>query len=387
MRIAIGLAVVLALAVGAASQVPVSQDSLLARYAIELAADRDPAPVSLGPGSSSQYGTAYDRFTQAHLAARVAFSRGTPLDPLKPPAGFLTNHLVIIANALLCGERVVRPTDVDLGSRAQPVPKFLPVSGAAIQKLLPGAKVPADAIAVQFAIYELRRGQELRISYANAVCSGSGREVSVTLSGSDPRGLERPTLELPPNQKTPPGPVTLNISGLIDLDGRLRYATAPEASTPIGAAALVAAGKMRFEPAKLNGSPLPWTAGVVLDFGVSAAPAVAGAQMTAEVPGLSATNSQCPVSADETYGVFASKAIRIGGGVDGPSRIQKYLSALRGPAGQGLRYESAGPALMGGEILETVDVQYAGLPKPVRIYFSTSREDRVQAPKGFTCAR
>ena len=97
------LAVALA---GIAASQTASQDALLARLAIELAVDRDPAPLSLGPGPTSQYGSVYDRFTQAHLKARIAFLRGTPLDALKPPAGLLPNQIVIVANTLRPRRRV-----------------------------------------------------------------------------------------------------------------------------------------------------------------------------------------------------------------------------------------------------------------------------------------
>ena len=97
----------------------------------------------------------------------------------------------------------------------------------------------------------------------------------------------------------------------------------------------------------------------------------------------------CSISADANYGVTGSFAIRIGGGPDGAARIERFMQALRGPAGQGLDYRSAGKSLMRGTtsvVLEGFEVRYAGLPDPIRIYFDTSREEPLMAPKGFTCA-
>jgi hypothetical protein len=87
--------------------------------------------------------------------------------------------------------------------------------------------------------------------------------------------------------------------------------------------------------------------------------------------------------------VSGLNAIRIGGGVDSASRQRHYLSVLRGPAGQGLKYQSAGRIMVSGRgmtMLDRFEVRYPGLEKPVTIYFDSSREELLAAPKGFTCA-
>jgi len=87
-----------------------------------------------------------------------------------------------------------------------------------------------------------------------------------TVSASGPRILERPLIEMPAGQPPLTGPVDVPFSGVLDLDGRLRYAASSD-KTPFGVAALDAAMKMRFEPARINGTPTPWTTGVIVTFG------------------------------------------------------------------------------------------------------------------------
>jgi hypothetical protein len=238
-----------------APQVPASQDAMLARLAIDLANDRDVAPISIDPDGSARHGVVYDRFVAAHLAARIAKLKGTPLDPAKPPVSLLNKVLVVVAVPLVCGDRTVRPADVDITNAGQPVMKWLPATGATIQKVLPGATVPDGAIAVQFSDTVLRQGQIVKVSYAAPVCSGSAKTESFPVVATGASVLQRPTLDMLPGEKAPPGGITLNISGVVDLNGELRYATAPEASTPLGNYAMTLARKMRFDPARVNHSP------------------------------------------------------------------------------------------------------------------------------------
>ncbi|HXT69051.1 MAG TPA: hypothetical protein VN700_04830 [Vicinamibacterales bacterium] len=369
-----------------AGQAPVRPEAHLSRLAIELAVDRDPTPILLGPDRANPVAVVYDRFTRAHHVAREAVKRNAALDPAKPPSGLIVGAMLVIANPLSCGGRAVTPTDVNIERNTQPVGKWLPASGSALQKLLPGVPAPPGSIGVQFAEGELRSGQTVRISYADTVCSGSSRQVSIPVTKTDPRILERPQIEMPPDQPAPQSSITLTLAGVIDLDGHIRYATAPEATTPFGKAALAAANKMKFDPSRVNGSPVPWTAGVIVTFGAAAAPPPTEGGSTADIAGLSAATSQCESSADDMLGRFVSRAIRIGGRADGAGRIKQYLNVLRGPAGQGIRYEFTGPVLMGGKTIEGVEIRYAGLAEPVKLYFDPSLEDRLLAPKGFICA-
>jgi hypothetical protein len=114
-------------------------DALLARLAIDLAAERDAAPISLDADGSRRHGFVYDRFTHAHLAARVAKLKGAPFNPERPPASLFNKWLVVVAVPLSCGGRTVRPTDVDIvGGDGRAIQEVGPQSGAAAAASWPG---------------------------------------------------------------------------------------------------------------------------------------------------------------------------------------------------------------------------------------------------------
>ena len=242
------------------------QNAQLIRLAIELGTDRDPIPIPLDKARPSQVGMAYDRFIQAHVRARAAMLAGRPLDALKPPKDLIGSQLLIVGLPLTCGDRTTRATDVDIFQKAAPVPKWLPLKGSALQKLLPGVSLPANAIGVIFDRVSIAGGETVRVTYAENVCSGSTKRMELPVSGTAPRILERPLIEMPAGQPPLTGGVDVSFTGVLDLDGRLRYAASAD-TTPFGVAALEAARKMRFEPARINGTPTPWTAGVIVTFG------------------------------------------------------------------------------------------------------------------------
>ena len=249
------------------AQVPAAvQNAQLIRLAIELGTDRDATPIPLDQGRPGQFGMAYDRFTRAHVSARAAALAGKPLDPLKPPKDLLGSQLLIVGLPLTCGDRTIRPTDVDVFRKAEAVSRWSPVKGAALQKLLPGVPLPANAIGVLFDRVSIAGGEMVRVTYAENVCAGGTKRMELPMSATGPRILERPLIEMPAGHPPLTGPVDVSFSGVLDLDGRLRYGTSAD-TTPFGVAALDAARKMRFEPARINGTPTPWTAGVIVTFG------------------------------------------------------------------------------------------------------------------------
>jgi hypothetical protein len=264
---AVGISAAAAVAGVWPDQTPTVQNAQLIRLAIELGVDREPVPIPLDPGRLGQVGFAYDRFTRAHVTARASALSGKPLDPLKPPKNLLALQLLIVAVPLTCGDRTIRATDVDVFLREAPVFKWLPVKGAGLQKLLPGVSIPAGAIGVLFDRASVGDGETVRVTYAENVCAGGTKRMDLPVSASGPRILERPMIEMPAGQPPLTGPRDLGLSGVLDLDGKLRYASVLEATTPFVAAALDAARKMRFDPARINGTPTPWTAGVIVTFG------------------------------------------------------------------------------------------------------------------------
>ena len=111
---------------------------------------------------------------------------------------------------------------------------------------------------------------------------------------------------------------------------------------------------------------------------------------TPDVPGLTAATSTCGVSDDEAYGTTIEHPIQTGGGdAYMASRQVKYLSALRGPAGQGLHFVREGslPPLHDADqtILDIYRVEYAGLDKPLKLYIDGYHWSAPVAPKGWLC--
>lgn len=119
-----------------------------------------------------------------------------------------------------------------------------------------------------------------------------------------------------------------------------------------------------------------------------------GSQVAAniKIPGFSASavmtasTNQCPVASDGTYGLSVGNAVKVG--LDegtGPARETKYLSALRGPAGQTVRSSRIGSALSAGTILHMYELTYEGIEKPVAVFLDVHHFEAPKAPIGFMC--
>src|SRR5579863_9471148 len=109
---------------------------------------------------------------------------------------------------------------------------------------------------------------------------------------------------------------------------------------------------------------------------------------TADVPGLTAATSTCGLSDDATYGTTTANPIKVGGGdLYMASRQVKYLSALRGPTGQGLHFVRTGSLKpeADGTILDAYNVSYPGLDKPRVLYLDGYHWDQPLAPKDWLC--
>jgi hypothetical protein len=113
---------------------------------------------------------------------------------------------------------------------------------------------------------------------------------------------------------------------------------------------------------------------------------------TEAVKGLTPTASQCGISSDATYGVTPANPIKVGGGpLYLASREVKYLSALRGPAGQGTHFSRGGslpfPAPAGPDsvILDVYTIEYDGLDHPTRLYLDGYHWAQPVAPSGWLC--
>ena len=108
---------------------------------------------------------------------------------------------------------------------------------------------------------------------------------------------------------------------------------------------------------------------------------------------MQAPASSCGISDEPGYATTTDHAIQVGGGaVYVAARERRYLDALRGPMGEPLTYKRTGTVRPefdkdGRTILDTYEVTYPGLDKPVVFYLDGYHfDDALKAPKGFTCA-
>jgi hypothetical protein len=203
----------------------------------------------------------------------------------------------------------------------------------------------------------------------------------------------------------------VHVQGLIDLTGVPRYLVAADGPPELAEAAVASGSQWRLQPTRMNGAPIPTTISLAIAFAPGNTPATSGGSTasstgpamtmsstvggrlthdttTPDVAGLDAATSKCGVAGDDSYAFAPSSPVKIGGGsAAGPGREQQYMSALRGPAGQGLHFARLG-SLMGPDqtILDAYEVSYIGLPQAVRIYLDEYRTETPRAPRGFTCA-
>lgn len=101
--------------------------------------------------------------------------------------------------------------------------------------------------------------------------------------------------------------------------------------------------------------------------------------------------SSCAVSDDADFAYKKDQAVQVGGGaMYVAARERRYLDALRGPMGEAVQYKRTGSLPLdkeGRTILDTYEVIYPGLERPVIFYLDAYHfDDALKAPKGFTCA-
>jgi hypothetical protein len=111
----------------------------------------------------------------------------------------------------------------------------------------------------------------------------------------------------------------------------------------------------------------------------------------ASTPRAQPPASSCAMSEDTDFATTKAGAVQVGGGaMYASARERRYLDALRGPLGEPLQYKRTGslpPEADGRTILDSYEVTYAGLEKPVLFYLDAYHfDDVLKAPKGFVCA-
>src|SRR5262245_48942244 len=105
---------------------------------------------------------------------------------------------------------------------------------------------------------------------------------------------------------------------------------------------------------------------------------------TWDVPGASVSTSRCEISSDPEYGTQAHP-IELGGNGHPAAREIAYLSALRGPGGQGLHFGRLGSRIERDVPVDLYQVDYSGLAEPRTIYIDGYRSAPVKAPPGWIC--
>jgi hypothetical protein len=107
-------------------------------------------------------------------------------------------------------------------------------------------------------------------------------------------------------------------------------------------------------------------------------------------PGADAQTPPCAVSTDPQFGYTREKPILVGGGVQvGSGRERRYLSVLRGPAGQVVTVlpgVGSAPDPVSKQIIDTIQVTYEGLEKPISLFLNMYAFAAPQVPQGFTCS-
>ena len=102
------------------------------------------------------------------------------------------------------------------------------------------------------------------------------------------------------------------------------------------------------------------------------------------------------VSADKTYGYSESNPVRVGRLNGGPRAAELFLSSLRGPEGQPIKFKRLGSccffetpnAWVGGEApLDTYEVRYKGLKEPLILYVDMYDYEQPSVPVGLTSSK
>lgn len=399
---------------------PGQSDAQLARLAIEIAAKGDPVPVPFDAAGDATRGVIFDRFLVAALRARAAVKAGTPLDPASASADQMRDDLIVVAYPLVCDGRKIAPDVIELtggGTRPGPVAqRGALLTGPVLLERLPGAVLAEGAIGQPFVNVAFGQNLEVRVTYYQPVCGSAGKSLSYPIQWVLAQGIPRMTTAKLPSSSSAPSPSQVRLRGLVDLDGAYRFPTLADGPAELGTTALATASQWKFQPSRANGVAMPVTLITSLTFTTSGLPeppattaastppaagppmissSAVGGRSTTDftsdaVPGLTAATSKCEIATDARYGLTADAPIKIGGDLtQGPQRQRQFLSALRGPSGEGLRIVRRGATLAPDKqtILDLYEATYAGLASPLRLYLDQYHEESpLKAPNGLTCA-
>ena len=236
---------------------PFKESDALRALAAEQGAAREFAPIPLDAEGTGTYGVIFDRF---RLLARGARAGAPPAATLPAAAGSPQGNrpagTVVVAYALTCEGRTVKPSAVDLVSTdgaVMPPNLWQRPTAEEAARLLPGFTIPAGALAVATQVTLPRPNDTFRITYEGKACGASSEIVSLPARTTRGRAVDTPPAT-PPAGATALAPVFLQ--GIVDLEGairRIEYIGGPPALVD---AAKEAAGRWRFEPMRVNGAPV-----------------------------------------------------------------------------------------------------------------------------------
>jgi hypothetical protein len=224
----------------------------LVSLAIEQGTKTDVTPISLDP--STQRGYFFDRYVLIALQARAAAGAGTPIDPATPAKQFEALGSGVLAYPLICGDRTIPPTDVELRTAQQVViprnPAGEPLRGEALAKAFPGLPAPSGSIGLYFRTAQPAQG---RVTYAEG-CDGAPAESALTFRVEPPRLIEMVPGVLPPG--TSEAEPVVYVQVIVDQEGKVarpQYLGGPRSLYP---AALEVLTKWRAQPIRVNGAPV-----------------------------------------------------------------------------------------------------------------------------------
>jgi hypothetical protein len=411
--------------------------AMQARLAIELAQKRDPQPIPLDAAGPPVHGVVYDPFLLAAQKARGLLAGGTALDPESPPPTLMRPTFVVVAYPLTCGERRVMPTDIRMAPAGGTTPRIYPplgppLAGDDLTAELPGAPLPAGALGRRFGNPAFSLGLEVTVAYDGPACPGESTHATLPLQWTRGNSIGRDAFAKLPDGSSLPSPTVVRLRGLVDPDGRYRFASLAEGAAELGPAAIEMTDRWRWQPYRVNGTPVVTSVIANVTFTTTGEPPAPGTRgstpppvagrgappaaappaptlpgtppplvtsstiggrpsfesTSPDAPGLSASTSRCPIADDATYGLTAGNAIKVGGGpFDGVSRQRMLIAALRGPSGQGLRVVRLGTTMGPGEsLVDVYEVHAAHLTERLFLYLDSYHEDALKAPKGLTCA-
>jgi hypothetical protein len=125
---------------------------------------------------------------------------------------------------------------------------------AALGTLLPGMQAPTSSLAATFVISTLRPIDTVQVGYADGTCTGGDSKVILPVKFSEGRAVDTPQPTYPSG--TAPGGTPLRLQVLVDFDGMLQHPVYVGGPPDLSHAAMDAIRHWRFEPARINGSPI-----------------------------------------------------------------------------------------------------------------------------------